>query len=243
MPINQHIDIAKPVQLPLKLASYECNFDNYIVGQNQLIIDTLKTAICSDAQYNLIYLWAQESTGGVGLSHLLHASYKLAQQQHSALYLPCSYLSQYSPELLHDLEQVKLICFDDIQHIITQPLWQEALFAYLNSAREQSSLVFITANIPVHLLECTLADLKTRLSAGLSLQVSSLDYEDKIQMMLMHAKQCGFDLPVAVAKFILNHYRRDIHSIIKLLDKLDKLSLSQHKKITISLVNNLLAPT
>jgi len=85
-----------------------------------------------------------------------------------------------------------------------------------------------------------LADLRSRLSWGLVLQLNELGDNDKISTLKSRANKRGFELPTSVAQFLLNRCSRNMHDLQDLLDSLDKASLMAQRKITIPFVKHTL---
>ena len=68
-------------------------------------------------------------------------------------------------------------------------------------------------------------DLRTRLGWGLVYQVHVLSDEEKAQALVQHAHSRGFVLPSEVTQYLLRHGRRDLPSLMAVLDALDAHSL------------------
>jgi len=84
-------------------------------------------------------------------------------------------------------------------------------------------------------------DLMTRLSWGLVYQVHALTDENKMRALGDHAATRGFRLPPEVCEFLLTRVRRDMPSLLGMLDALDRYSLEARRPITVPLVRELLA--
>jgi DnaA family protein len=84
------------------------------------------------------------------------------------------------------------------------------------------------------------ADVVTRLGWGLVYQVKPLEEVDKIQAMQDFAHDKGFLLAREVISYVLSHYRRDLFSLLSLLEGLDRYSLEVKRKVTVPLVREFL---
>src|SRR5690606_39817707 len=140
---------------------------NFYASDNLPIIDALKSFIDNEEGERFIYLWGQP---GVGRTHLLHACCHQMQQVHQAV----MYLSLKSPELtpdvLQDMENLQLVCIDDIDTVLGNYEWEEALLHFYNRARDQRMRLLITGNDLPARLPCVLADLRSGLSWGVVFQ-------------------------------------------------------------------------
>ena len=85
-----------------------------------------------------------------------------------------------------------------------------------------------------------LADLRSRLTSCLVMQVHELKDTDKIQTLRAQAHKRGFELPESVAQFLVNRSARNMHDLHTLLDRLDRASLAAQRKITIPFVKTIL---
>ena len=89
-------------------------------------------------------------------------------------------------------------------------------------------------------LPITLADLRSRLLSGETWALEELTDEDKVVALQQRATGRGFNLSDGVARYLIDRQRRDMTSLIGILDKLDRLSLEQKKLITLPFVKTLI---
>lgn len=216
--------------------------DSFVKGINQELIDrlySLQKDLQSNAELStqFFYLWG---SAGVGKSHLMHA---LCQNsnfgQRKVAYVPLT-MPELSPEYLDALEHIELICVDDIQHIAGQAHWETALFHLYNKVREHGHCMVVSGNVAPTQLSLGLNDLKSRLAWGLTYQVHELDDNEKMQAIKQQANLLGFNLPENVAQYLISRCPRDSHSLFSVLDKIDKASLVEQRKITIPFVKQLI---
>lgn len=178
---------------------------------------------------------------GVGKSHLLHAcSAYMASLGKTSLCLSFSELKHLSVEVLEGLENIDLICLDDIDVIASEQQWQQAVFDLYNRLVEQNKRLIITGNQSAQQLGMTLPDLVSRLSWGFTEQIKSLADEEKIVALQFRAQQRGLLLSDDVVRFLLNRLSRDMGSLIESLDILDKASIQEQRKITIPFIKEVL---
>lgn len=211
-------------------------FANFYGGQNQKIVDYLQQQLLS--QQNSVYLWGSP---GCGLTHLLYAVCETATlQQKTTMYIPLKDANLYSPEILVNIEQVDVLCLDDIDTVIGQPLWAEALFDAYNRARDNHTIWVCTAKTSVRGLNCSLADLQSRLSWGQVFHLELLTEEERLVVLQLRAKERGMIVSDDVIHFLLNHYPRNLGALLLLLEKLDSASLAEKKRLTIPFIKAIL---
>lgn len=225
------------IQLPLDVGLRDgATFANYFSGPNLEAVKTLHDV--TDHSEKFIYLWGNSATGK---THLLHAACRLSALQGKApAYLSLTQAQHISQELLEGLEQLALICIDDIQAIAGQPIWETALFHLHNRIRETGARLLITGNASPSNLRLTMPDLSSRLMGGLVLQLHVLDDEGKLLALQLRAQGRGIELPEDVARFLLRRYSRDMPALFELLQRLDQASLITQRKLTIPFVRELM---
>ena len=211
----------------------EATFVDFCWEQNKLLEKQLLQTIAGEEPH-IVYLWGQR---GNGKSHLLQACCKASSPDRPAIYLPLATLKEWGPSILDDLDTQALLCIDDLDLIAGDKPWEEAIFHLFNRIKdnENTSLIFTSQYAPRH-IPITLPDLKSRLSWGLVVLINELNDDDKINTICLHAKKRGFELPTAVAQFLVNRSARNMHDLQSLLDQLDKASLIAQRKITIPFV-------
>ena len=236
--MKQVAQLALAVQLP-----DDETFESFYYGANDVVLKQLQSFV-----HSLTEQEAEQPSGfylfglsGVGKSHLLHAvcSYA-ASLKLSSLCLSFKELKQLSIEVVDGLEQIDIICLDDLELIAGDENWQCAIFDLYNRVVEQNKRLIITGTKSVNELNLTLPDLVSRLSWGYTEQIKPLTDDNKIATLQYRAKQRGIMLQDDVARYLLNHLSRDMFSLINALDTLDKASIRLQRKITIPFVKDVL---
>ncbi|AAZ28050.1 MULTISPECIES: DnaA regulatory inactivator Hda [Colwellia] len=214
-------------------------FDSFKSDINQGVVTQLKSYIESQQSTpHSFYLFGLSS---VGKSHLMHASSTYAAQiGKSSVCLSCAELKQLPVEVLDGLEQIDLICLDDIHLIAGDTRWQQAIFDLFNRVLEQNNYLLISGDESAQQLGISLPDLVSRLTWGLTEQVKPVDDEEKVIALQYRATQRGLFLSDEVVKFLLNRLSRDMGSLINSLDVLDKASIQEQRKITIPFIKEVL---
>lgn len=224
-------------QLSLGLAlSDHATFDNYTPGHNQSVFDAL-IHFSSSQDEHFIYLCGPH---GSGRTHLLQATCQAAHDvNQTAMYLPLG-SGEFGPDIFEGMEAIRLVCLDDVDAVLGDRQWEEALFHFYNRAQSANTQLLVSAKqLPSQLSDC-LPDLRSRLCWGLVFQLSLLSDQQKLQAMQMRAKRRGFNISAEVGDFLLRHYPRDTHALFTLLDCLDRCSLQAQRKITVPFVKTVI---
>ncbi|MFT7007895.1 MAG: DnaA family protein [Colwellia sp.] len=226
------------VQLPddETFGSYLSESNHLVVSQLKLFIEQNQTTKSNEP--NSFYLFGLT---GVGKSHLLHAcSTYAAKLNKTSVCLSCAELLLLSVEVLDGLEQIDVICLDDIELIADNTLWQQAIFDLYNRVLEQNNCLLISGDQSATQLGLSLPDLVSRLTWGFTEQVKPLDDDEKVTALQYRASKRGLTLSSEAANFLLNRLSREMGNLITSLDILDKASIREQRKITIPFIKDVL---
>ncbi|QIB66396.1 DnaA regulatory inactivator Hda [Kineobactrum salinum] len=179
-------------------------------------------------------------SGDTGKSHLLQAACHLAGNV--GCYLPLADFGAYPPaEVMQGLEQMQLVCLDDIEAVLGDRDWELALFHFFNRARDQDCRLLISASAAPRLLDVGLADLHSRLCWGLVFQLPVPDDQRRQAILQFRAQRRGLQMPQEVSRFLVSRVPRGLASLLMLLDRLDAHSLATQRPLTIPFVKQVLS--
>lgn len=221
-----------PQQLLLDIlpAAPPPSFNNFITGRNHELISRLQT-LGERSAFDQFYLWGEP---GSGRSHLLQATRQLAQQ----LNRPTCWIE--ASQLQHELRPTpgSLVIIDDVDTL--GPEAQITLFRTFNAARLVGLAILLagsSAPLQLKLRE----DLRTRIGAALIYEVHALSDDDKQQALIHYAAGQGMRIDETALAWLLQHGRRDLSSLLAVLDTADRLSLERQRLITLPLLREALA--
>jgi len=225
-------------QLVLNLSLRDdATFSNYFPGNNGAVVEALKLCVSGKGE-SFVYLWGAK---GVGRSHLLQACCHEMSENDSAVYLDLDEYGDFAPEILEGFDHIDLVCIDNINSVLNRTHWEEALFHFYNRAQEQKKRLIVSGNTLPSQLLCELADLRSRLAWGLSFQVKALSDDHKLSALSLRAKNRGLILPETAGQYLLHHMSRNLSELFKLLDRLEKASLIEQRRITIPFIKSVVA--
>ena len=198
--------------------------DNFVVGRNLELLSALRHALAGSSIERCFYVWGET---GSGKSHLLQACVRAAlDMQQNAIYAHGSVPQSAAVAAVDDVEQL-----DEAAQI--------ALFNLYNQMRDSGGMLLVSGKeSPLHLK--LRDDLRTRLGWGLVYQVHVLSDEEKAQALVQHAHSRGFVLPSEVTQYLLRHGRRDLPSLMAVLDALDEHSLRLHRAPSVPLLKEVM---
>ena len=197
-------------------------FANFVAGRSAEALAAFRAAAAGAAD-RVLYVWGEP---GAGKTHLLKA---LAAARPDARYLRGA---DYTGE-----ETAPVLAIDGVE-ALDEPR-QVALFNAFNERTHQLIAVSAGAaprDVPLR------RDLATRLATGLTYRLAALSAEEKRAALHAHARARGFALSEEVASYLLTHARRDMPSLIRALDALDRHSVETGRPITVPLLKAALQP-
>lgn len=222
-------------QLPLDLGTRtKPSFDNFVTGDNEELLARLR-ALCAPGGYDMLYLWGP---AGSGRSHLLHAAENAARAAARPVWTPGAPAARpiHADEADAPAPGAVVIA-DDVERL--PPPAQIALFRAINTAPLAGLALLVAGAEP----PATLAlreDLRTRLAAMLVFEVRPLSEADKAQALLDHAAGRGLHLERELVGYLLRHVRRDLPSLLAVLDELDRACLARKRAPSLPLLRELL---
>ncbi len=220
-------------QLALALSSPPVPaFENFVVGRNAELVALLHAFASRTASERFVYLWGGT---GSGRSHLLGAVARAARAASSAVFEERAPVSAASIEAIDERGTVIL---DDVELLDAQG--QIALFGLYNRIRDAQGGALLASGATAPAGLAVRADLSTRLGWGLVYEVQALDDAEKMAAMRAHAAALGFELGPEVGDYVLRHTRRDLPSLLALVERLDRYSLEERRPITVPLVRDVL---
>ncbi|MCW8092426.1 DnaA regulatory inactivator Hda [Alteromonas sp. ASW11-130] len=244
---------AQAVQLPLPVSlPVDETFSSFVVGKNSQLVDLLSKLSNSPFEDRRTYLNANSGQNmplvnivggkGRGKSHLLFSMcHELAQQQSSHIYLNLNDFNSLHPQLLDGLEQVGVICLDNLQAISGVREWEVSIFDLINRVNEsQFTTLVCTSELGPSHPDFKLPDLRSRLGWGITFQVHALTEEERKKVIRLRAQQRGLKLSEAALDYLLNRSDRDLPSLLRVLDILDERSLQEKKRLTLNLVRQVI---
>jgi DnaA-homolog protein len=219
-------------QLTLDLAGTPpATLDNFVVGRNAELLHQLKQLPARASGERFIYVWGMP---GSGRSHLLRGTITAMRAAGAeAAYVACSGAAPFA----RVTAPLNFLAIDDVEHLDEQG--QGKLFNIYNTLRENRGALLASGNAPPARLELR-EDVVTRLGWGLVYQVHPLSDEEKTQALRRHAAARGFALSDEVCGYLLQRVRRDMPSLLAMLDALDRYSLETKREVTVPLVRELL---
>lgn len=205
-------------------------FENFIPGANAELLDCLRRLAAAPSS-EAVYIWGLSRSGR---SHLLRATCAACDDagRHST-YCAAAAASGDLP-----LPATGLLAVDDVDSLSTAG--QAALFRACNAAPASATALLLSGNEPPLRLALR-EDLRTRIGGALVFEVKALSDDDKKETLMSYAKRRGFDFEDDLIRYLLHHARRDLPSLLAVLEALDHISLQRKRTVTLPLLREVLA--
>lgn len=228
---------AKQLVLPIQAAQQK-TFDNFVVGENQLTVQTLQSVayrLSDGAQFKYLY-----GPTGTGKTHLMMASCREVELQgNTQCYIDLQTAIEFPTQALDQVSRSGVFALDHIEVVSGDLITQKCLLSAIERIRNNGGVGWLAGDVPVASLEIELPDLLSRIKSFPAHQLIELDDAQKQQALSLMAQAKGFALSADVARWMLVHESRELHQLSALLDRVDALSLEQKRTVTIPLIKML----
>ncbi|WP_455008048.1 DnaA regulatory inactivator Hda [Neisseria sicca] len=201
-------------------------FDKFLGTENAELVYVLQ-----HKHDPFIYVWGEE---GAGKSHLLRAWVAQAlDAEKKAVYIDAA-----ATPLTEAAFEAEYLAIDQIEKLGNEE--QALLFAVFNRFRNSGKgfLLLSSEHTPQQLV--IREDLRTRMAYCLVYEVKPLTDQEKIDALVSMAAARQVTIDPEIFEYLLNHWRRDMDSLMQMLDTLDNYAVTMGKRITLPLLRQLL---
>ena len=198
----------------------------------------LRNTLKEDSVSNLFYIWGRE---GVGKSYIMQAlNREFISLDKRTFHLSLSDKRVSSHEILQNLESLDVILIENIDSLPKDEEWETQIFSLINNALTSKTKIYLSSCTVSKDLQISLKDLQSRLSYFTAIEIPEISNEEKLDALSQSSARKGFDLDTKTKEFIINNTSRGLSDLLQLLNDLDVYSLKKKKKVTPSLIRQLL---
>ena len=214
-------------QLIFDFASHDYpGFDKFLGTENAELVYVLQ-----HKHGQFIYVWGEE---GAGKSHLLQAWVAQALDAgRNALYIDAA-----ATPLTEAALDAEYLAIDQIEKLNNEE--QALLFAIFNRFRNSGKGFLLLSSEYTPLQLVIREDLRTRMAYCLVYEVKPLTDREKIDALVSMAAARQVTIDPEIFEYLLNHWQRDMDSLMQMLDTLDNYAVMMGKRITLPLLRQLL---
>lgn len=229
-------------------------FDTFVVGgsNNFAHAYALKVAEAPGEICNPLFLY-----GGVGLgkTHLMHsiAHYIIEHNSNSkVLYVTSEAFTNELINVIRNENQnavmefrnkyrnIDVLLIDDIQFIIGKERCQEEFFHTFNTLYEAKKQIVISSDIPPKEMTTLEERLRSRFEWGLSVDISSPEYETRMAILQKKAELEDYDIDNEILQYIATNIISNIRELEGALTKVVAYSKISPLKMNIDLAKEIL---
>jgi DnaA family protein len=224
-------------QIPLQLEPPRPDrFEDFVAGPNGQALRAVQHLL--EEPGASLFLSGPE---GCGKSHLLNALCHEARERGlGAFYVALKRLPDAAAAGLVGLESLDLVCVDDVDRAAGNPAWERAVFRCFNELRAAGGRLLVASREPLASLKFDLPDLASRLAWGVQQKLSVPGEADKAAILRQRARSLHIELPDDVQAYVLKNSRRDMASLLAVVDALKAAAFADKRKITVPLAREVL---
>jgi DnaA family protein len=225
-------------QIPLQLEPRRPDrFVDFVAGPNQNVVCAIRQMLLEPG--GSLFLSGPE---GSGKSHMLNAlCHEARERDLGAFYIALKHLPDEAAAGLEGLQGLDVVCVDDLDSVAGKPIWEQALFRCFNEVRAANGRLLVSSRLNLSSLKFELPDLQSRLAWGIRMKLRLPDDEGKLEVLQQRAQTMGVELPPDVQHYLIKHSKRDMGSLLSLLDQLKDAAFVAKRRITVPLAREILS--
>lgn len=215
--------------LPIDSA-HRADFDNFIAGSNQGIIDACQRFIEKPNGRGILIC----ADAGLGKTHLLLAFRRQLERQNLVpVYLDAAELESAKQDYL----QADWILVDNLQSIVGTPRAEQALMECFEALLQPK--LICSGNRSPQALCFRLPDLASRLDLLTLYSLNPPGEKALLAMLSERAASKGINLSSKVADYLVSRLQRTPGVLIAVYDEIERIVLEEHRQLSLHLVSGL----
>ncbi|MDY0136813.1 MAG: DnaA regulatory inactivator Hda [Thiomicrospira sp.] len=230
------------VQLPLKMSLREdASFTTFVACEESLAWVLSQLQQIERVQDAGCYYFFGES--GTGKTHLLQGACRFyGERQKQSVFFPLANESlPLIPDVLQGLEVTDLVCLDDVESVLGDVQWENALANLLAKSRVLGHRVLLAGQVSLVNWPVKSESLLREMLSIVPVPLTPLsEAEDLILALKRHAQQRGFELSVEVGRFLIKRFSHDLQELLAVLKLLEQATLVEKRKLTLPFVKDVL---
>lgn len=228
----------------------EYTFANFAVSTSNQMAYAAATAVAKSpgVSYNPLFLYGGV---GVGKTHLMQAvAHEIIRQNPAARLIYCTG-EEFTNEIIEAIgtkttvnfkkkyRKLNIFLIDDIQFIAGKNAVQEEFFHTFNAIQQMGGQIVMTSDRSPDEINRLEERLRSRFEGGLTIDIGQPDFELRCAILLIKAKQRGYDLPIETAKLMATNVENP-RKLEGVLIRVITESQMNNVPISGSLINNVL---
>jgi DnaA family protein len=213
------------------------SFENFVSDRTELIVDSLQALVLGQGEIQ-VGLWGGPASGK---THLLNASADFARREGISLQIYDGLQLRHCDAAgFEEFSHCDVLVIDNLDALAGDFAWETCFYQVINRCRDGEHRFVFSMTLKPDGLQTLLDDFRSRLQWGLLLQLPESSDVDIRRILRRRAELLGIDLSAEVVSYLMTHHARNLSEQIDILRRLDGLSLSQQRRVTIPLVKQAL---
>ena len=185
-----------------------------------------------------LFLYGIKKSGKSFLLQSVCNSY--ASKNKSSLYIPIAEVMKYGISFMDSLDNLDVICIDDIDLINSNKEWEIAIFNLINDCLISKCRLIFSSSLNPSSIKFDLKDLISRIKKIDHVELFPVS-EDKLNDALIFICNLrSINLGEKEINYLVTYSKRNISDLINIINKLDKTSMQLKRKITIPLIKEVI---
>ena len=250
-------NIEETSNIDLKIAANlnpNYTFDNFVVGGNNNFAHAYALAVAESPakEYNPLFIY-----GGVGLgkTHLMHSIGNFILDRNPNAKVRCVTSEVFTNEVINAIRSenqsaimefrdkyrnLDVLLIDDIQFIIGKERSQEEFFHTFNILKESNKQIVISSDKPPKQMATLEERFKTRFEMGLTVDISSPDYETRMAIIKKKSELEGYNISDDIFEYIATNIKSNIRELEGALTKIVAFSRVTRRPVDIEIAKEVL---
>lgn len=250
-------NIEETSNIDLKIAANlnpNYTFDNFVVGGNNNFAHAYALAVAESPakEYNPLFIY-----GGVGLgkTHLMHSIGNFILNRNPNAKVRCVTSEVFTNEVINAIRSenqsaimefrdkyrnLDVLLIDDIQFIIGKERSQEEFFHTFNTLKESNKQIVISSDKPPKQMATLEERFKTRFEMGLTVDISSPDYETRMAIINKKSELEGYNISDDIFEYIATNIKSNIRELEGALTKIVAFSRVTRRPVDIEIAKEVL---
>ena len=163
-----------------------------------------------------------------------------ASKNKSSLYIPIAEVMKYGISFMDSLDNLDVICIDDIDLINSNKEWEIAIFNLINDCLISKCRLIFSSSFNPSSIKFDLKDLISRIKKMNHVELFPVS-DDKLNDALNFICNLrSINLGEKEINYLVTYSKRNISDLINIINKLDKTSMQLKRKITVPLIKEVI---
>lgn len=228
-------------------------FENYCESKSNKLAFTIANAIVRHPEkqtFNPMFIFGPT---GVGKTHLIQAigiGMKEENPDLRVLYLSArTFESQYTTavrnnkvnDFINFYQSIDMLIMDDVQEFAGKTATQNTFFHIFNHLHNKQRHLILSCDCPPSELDGMEPRLLSRFKWGMTVELSSPDYELRRNVFLKKALQAGVEIPEDIVDYVAENVKDNVREIEGVFVSLMAHSTALNQPLTVDLARNVLS--